>query len=223
LAGAALGLALLDARSALAASGRLLVYLHVAVKQRAFQSLLQSGLPGITTTAVGRIGDFERELAQGQDAVLSLPMVLQAQGLSPSLQGKFKGSPEETYALVGDGAKPDPKKVASVGFLDLLGRDGTNAFVHRLVGSQARVDRVTKVEDLLPLLQMKRVDAVLLPTRLHPELQATSRMTLVACELAEKVGLPAAASLGPAGAGVLSAISRMPRSVSAMLGVDEWR
>jgi hypothetical protein len=220
--GVALGAALV-AGSARAASGRLLVYLHIAVKQRAFQSLLQAGLPGITTTTVGRIGDFERVLAQGQDAVLTLPLVLSAQKLTVTLRGHRGGSNEETYALVGAGGVPHPKRVTSVGALDVLGRDGTNGFVRQMVGRDTRVERVTKVEDLLPLLQMQRVEAVLLPTRLFSELQATSRLPLVQRELDSKVGLPAAASVGPAGASVMSAIARLPRDVSRLLGVDEWR
>jgi hypothetical protein len=203
--------------------GKLLVYLHVAVKQRAFQSLLGAGLPGVTTTAVGRLADFERGLQDSPDAVLTLPAVLASQGLSPALRGLARGSNEERYSLVGAGAAPDAGKVGSVGALDILGRDGTNRFVKRLVGQQARVERVTKIEDLLPLLQMQRVEAVLLPSRLVSDLRAASRLSLSDRELVVTVGLPAAASLGAGGAGVLSVISKMPRDVSKLLGVEEWR
>ena len=202
--------------------GKLLVYLHVAVKQRAFQSLLGAGLPGVDTTAVGRVADFERALQDAPDAVLTLPIVLATQGLSPALRGLTRGSAEERYALVGSGTAPEPGRVASVGALDLLGRDGTNKFVRRLVGQQARVERVTKIEDLLPLLQMQRVDAVLLPARLVADLRAASRLALTERELDLTVALPAVASTGPAGAAVLGAISRMPKDLSKLLGVEEW-
>jgi hypothetical protein len=205
-------------------SGTLRDYLHVSVKQRAFQSLLGAGLPGITTTAVGRIADFERALHDAPDAVLTLPIVLAAQGLTPALHGSRLGSTEERYALVAAGAVPDPSNVSAVGALDLLGREGTNQFVRRLLGGgPARVERVTKIEDLLPLLQMQRVDAVLLPARLFPELRDTSRLGLNHRELEHTVGLPAACNTGPGGAGVLAAISKMPKDVSRLLGVDEWR
>ena len=105
----------------------------------------------------------------------------------------------------------------------MLGRDGTNRFVRSLVNQRARVERVTKIEDLLPLLQMQRVDAVLLPARLVGELRTASRLTLVERELELTVGLPAVASTGPGGAAVLTAISRMPKDVSKLLGVEEWR
>jgi len=202
--------------------GKLLVYLHVAVKQRAFQSLLGAGLPGVDTTAVGRVADFERALQDSPDAVLTLPVVLAAQNLTPALRGLARGSVEERYALVGAGATPEPNKVASVGALDLLGREGTNRFVRRLVGGQARVERVTKIEDLLPLLQMQRVDGVLLPARLVADLRAASRLALAVRELDLTVALPAVANTGPGGGAVLSAISKMPKDVSKLLGVEEW-
>src|SRR5882672_2156303 len=144
---------------------KLLVYLHVAMKQRAFQSALQAALRDVTTTAVGRIADFDRALAEGTDAVLTLPIVLGAHSLSAELSGFSKGASDERYALVGTGSAPDPKKVEAVGALDVLGREGTTTFVRRLLASQTRIERVTKFEDLLPLLQMQRVDAVVAPSR----------------------------------------------------------
>ena len=141
---------------------RLLVFLHVAVKQRAFQTELQAATEGVAVTAVGRIADFDRALQEGQDAVLTLPVVLAARGLAPALRGMHHGFTEEPYALIAVDALPDPARVNTVGALDLLGRDGTDAFVRGLIGGKPKVERVTKVEDLLPLLQMQRVDAIVL-------------------------------------------------------------
>lgn len=213
----------LVAQTAQARTSKLLVFLHVALKQRAFESELQAALPGLEVRAVGRLGDFERGLEDGQDAVLSLPVLLDSHGLSGKLQGMRGGSPEERYSLVGAGTVPDPARVAAVGALDLLGRDGTNAFVYALLGAKPKVERVTKFEDLLPLIQMQKVDAVLLPTRLLPDLQSVSRLTLAQRELTKLVKLPAVASAGAGGAEVLAAIARMPVKVSRTLGVDEWR
>ncbi|HEX5100978.1 MAG TPA: hypothetical protein VFV94_15820 [Polyangiaceae bacterium] len=220
---AALAAAELVAQTAQARTAKLLVFLHVALKQRAFESELQAALPGLEVRAVGRLGDFERGLEDGQDAVLSLPALLQSHGLSGKLQGMRGGSPEERYSLVGAGTVPDPARVAAVGALDLLGRDGTNAFVHALLGAKPKVERVTKFEDLLPLIQMQKVDAILLPTRLLSDLQSVSRLTLTQRELSKLVRLPAVASAGAGGAEVLAAVARMPVKVSRTLGVDEWR
>lgn len=202
---------------------KLLVFLHVAVKQRAFQGELQSALAGIDVTAVGRIGDFDRALQEHPDAVLTLPLVLTARGLGPSLRGRRQGAQDEVYSLVGADAMPDPAKIQTVGALDLLGRDGTDSFVNRILGARPKVERVTKVEDLLPLLQMQRVDAIVLAARFVTELKKASRLNLIQRDLGTRVDLPAAANLGAGGPQILAAISRLPAQLSAAMGVDEWR
>jgi hypothetical protein len=222
-AAAVVALAQLVTRGAAAGSAKLLVYLHVPLKQRAFQSELQAALPSLDVKTVGRLADFERGLEEGQDAVMSLPQLLKSHGLVPRLQGTHGGSPDERYSLVGAGATPAPKRVASVGALDLFGRDATNAFVHELLGAKPKVERVTKFEDLLPLLQMQRVESILLPTRLVPELTAASRLDLKHEVLPGLVKLPAVASVGAGGDQAVAAVARMPEKLSRSLGVDAWR
>jgi len=206
-----------------ARTAKLLVFLHAALKQRAFEAELQAALPGLEVRTVGRVGDFERALSDGQDAVMSLPALLTLHGLAGQLQGRRGGSPDERYSLVGVGVAPDPARVAAVGALDLLGREGTNAFVCDLLGAKPRIERVTKFEDLLPLIQMQKVDGILLPSRFLPDLQAASRLPLAQRELAKLVKLPAVASVGPGGSEALAAIAHMPAKVSRTVGVDEWR
>jgi hypothetical protein len=202
---------------------RLLVFLHVALKQRAFQSQLQAALPGVVVSAVGRTADFERGLEERPDAVLTLPTVLAAHHLTAALQGLHKGASDEAYVLAGVDAQPDPARVATVGVIDVLGRDGMTSFVTSLLGAHPKVERVTKVEDLLPLLQLQRVEAILLPARLLGDVGAPSRLSLVPRELSRKVGLPAVASLGTGGARILQAVRHLSASVAGELGVNEWR
>jgi hypothetical protein len=220
--GAALGLSLLASRTSQAEAPKLLVFLHVSLKQRAFQGLLQNALPGVDVMAVGRISDFERALADTPDAVLTLPMVLSAKNMQVQLQGQRAGVGEEKYALVGADSAPDPARIKAVGALDVLGRDGTNLFVARMLGVQTKVERVTKVEDLLPLLQMQRVEAILIPQRLLADVRSASRINLVPRELPKQVGLPAVATLGAAGPSISTGIARLPLSLSQTMGVDAW-
>lgn len=201
---------------------KLLVFLHVVAKQRALQNELTAALPGVEVTAVGRIADFQRSLTAGQDAVLSLPVVLAVHRLLVELQGHRQGASEESYSLVGANRAPEPDGVATVGAIDMLGRIGTTEFVHSLIGNKPKVERVTKVEDLLPLLQMQRADAVLLPTRLLPELAQASRLRLFDRQLARPVGLAAAAKRGVYGPQLLTKLRQLPAAVSKMLGVDQW-
>jgi hypothetical protein len=202
---------------------KLLVYLHVAMKQRAFQGELERVFPNVEITAVGRVADFDRAMSSGQDAVLTLQLVLQNKGLTAKLRGFRSGAADEGYVLASADAEPNPSTVASVGALDILGREGTTQFVHSLVPSQPKVERVTKVEDMLPLLQMRRVDCIVLPGRLVNELQAASRMNLMRKDLAVRVALPAVASLTASGGAILASIKGAPRATQLTLGVDEWR
>jgi hypothetical protein len=220
--GAALGLSLLASRTSQAQAPKLLVFLHVSLKQRAFQGLLQNALPGVDVTAVGRISDFDRALADAPDAVLTLPIVLSAKNMRVQLQGQRAGAAEEKYALVAADAAPDPARVKAIGALDVLGREGTNLFVTRMLGVSTKVERVTKVEDLLPLLQMQRVDAILIPQRLILDVKSASRINLVPRELAKQVGLPAVASLGSAGPSITAGIARLPLGLSQTMGIDAW-
>jgi hypothetical protein len=202
---------------------RLLVFLHLILKQRALQAELQDALSTLVVTAVGRVADFQRALDGGEDAVLTLAPVLTAKGLTPRLNGYRLGKPDELYSLVAPDVTPDPSRVRAVGALDLLGREGTTGFVSELTSSKPKVERVTKLEDLLPLLQLARVDAVTLPTRLVPELQSTTQMRLFSRDLPKRVGLPAVAVLTPQGSEALSAIAKLSPGIMHPFGVDEWR
>lgn len=213
----------LISRPAQARNLKLLVFLHVALKQRAFEGQLQAALPSLEVKAVGRLADFERALADGTDAVLSLPPLLASRGLAVKLQGQRDGSSDERYALVGSVLAPDPTRVSAVGALDLLGRDATNNFVCALLGGRPKIERVTKFEDLLPLLQMQKVEAILLPSRLLPEVKAASRLALAQRELTARVKLPAVAGVGAGGSDAAAAVARLPGKVSRTFGVEEWR
>ncbi|MFT3926419.1 MAG: hypothetical protein QM778_27995 [Myxococcales bacterium] len=202
---------------------RLLVFLHLIVKQRALQAELQDALKTLAVTAVGRVADFQRGLEGAADAVLTLAPVLAANHLTPRLLGYQNGKADESYSLVAPERAPDPAHVRGVGALDLLGRDGTTAFVNSMTGGRPKVERVTKLEDLLPLLQMSRVDAVMLPSRLLAELQATTQMKLLARELPTRVGLPAVAVLNSQGNDALAAVAKLPLSITRPFGIDEWR
>lgn len=219
---AALTMGWLATKRAEAAAPQLLVFLHTAVKQRALQDALSSGLPGVSVTTVGRVADFERKLAEGPDAVLTLPVVLKSKRLPMSLIGHRSGVSSEKYVLVAADSAPAPSQVGTVGALDILGRAGTNSFVADLLGASPKVVRVTKVEDLLPLLQMRRADGVVLPARLQAALASASRLKLAETELPSTVGLPAVAALGGTSSAVVTAIRSLPTNTSRLVGVDSW-
>lgn len=219
---AAAALDLLQARNAAARSARLLVFVQTSIKQRALQQLLQDALPGLSVTTVGRVADFGRALEEGQDAILTPPIVMRARGITPQVLGKRGGSSDEPYSLVGANGVPIVANLRVVGAIEMLDRASTNVLVQNMVGRQVKVERVTKVEDLLPLLQLSRADAVLLPSRLFSDIKATSSLNLEQRELPSRLGLPALASVGPHGAEGVAQASKLTGKAAQLLGVDSW-
>lgn len=225
MVGTAVGLWTL-AREALAAppgiaGSSLLVFLQLDMKQGVLQSRLREGL-GVSVTAVGRVADFQRELEKAPDVVLTLPLVLEEHGLAVRLQGRWAERDEEPCVLVGNGAPPRPETVRRLGALDFLGHKGMKAFVLRLLGSSPNVKRVTKFEDLLPLLQLEMADAILVPKRLVPALATRTALKLEMTEVGQ-LSLPAAAVLSPAGQALLERFKALPKKLSSEMGVDAWR
>jgi hypothetical protein len=70
---------------------------------------------------------------------------------------------------------------------------------------------------------MGRPQAILVPSRLFPEIKAASRLNLVSRDVAQGVELCAVANVGPLAQPILTAVSRLPKALAATLGVDEWR
>lgn len=211
---------LLTPKIAEAAAPSLVVFLHLDMKQRALQEMLGSALDGVAVTAVGRYGDLERQIAGGASAVLAIGPVLTSLGLKASVAGISGGRDTEPYALLGRKGAPNVQKVGAV---DLLGRKGTNTFVHDVLKSQVEVERVTKLEDMLRLLQFEMADAILLPDRMVAPMRSKSELALETSKAPNEVSLPALGVLNSSGNLVADKLKRVPAAVRAQLGVDSWR
>ena len=187
-----------------------------------FQKLLTEAMPSIQVVAFGRHRDFETAMAEGPDGVLTLEPILRAKQLHPAVMGNNSSGSTEKYALISVGRAVDPASVPSVGAVDILGRQGMKEFITSLLGASPKIERVTKVEDLLPLLQLATVDAVLAPERLVHALQAKSKLDLHAVPTQGTVGLPGLSIMTTAGAMLAHDIKRLGPQVSQEMGVTRW-
>lgn len=202
---------------------RLLVFVPAEIPSLYLQNLLHGAIAGAEITVFGRFRDFETGLGSKPDAVLALQPVLQAKGLPSTVIGTNQGSSSEPYVLIASGKQVTPDKVTSVGAVDLVGRQGMKDLVARLLGTTARVERVTKLEDLLPLLQFGSVEAVLLPERLVESFRSRSKLDLRASRVPGRVGLPALAILSSAGAPLADSVKALSPSISQQMGVQTWQ
>jgi hypothetical protein len=205
----------------------LYVYVHTDAKSAALEKGLQDKLPGLTVTVFGRFRDFEEAMSTRKpDGVVALQPLLSSLSVPVALQGLRGNSDWEPYVLLSTGPLDGSLSSKVVGVVDLLGRDGTQEFVARLLKtSDIKIKRVTKMEDLLPLLQFAAVDGVLVPAAGVKAITERSRLSLRVRELPEaRVGLLAV--------GVLNAKTRelfvkqvqtLDAETNRTLGVEKWR
>lgn len=203
-------------------SPRVLLYYSGRNAQRIRTELAQ-GLSGIEVALVGSESRLRRELASGADAVMASSFVLRGMGLAPSLVAEGGGD----YALASftQGMTPGQAASGTVAVVDELGRKGTPPFVARILGvaEPPRVRRVTKVEDLLTLLQLGQADAIVVRPRHLTTLRARTRRTLHSIGLrAPAVALAVAFVDGGRRTTIEPRIRNLPGEARAELGITRW-
>jgi hypothetical protein len=211
----------------------LFVFLQLDVKSSALEQALQKQLPGLAVTVFGRLRDFQDSVAtRNPDAIIAIAPLLEQAHAKPALLGVRGGKEWEPYLLVmtgaaaaGAGSTTPSLAGKTIGIVDLLGRDGTQAFAAAAVGaSDIKVKRVAKIEDLLPLLEFSAADAVLIPSSAVKRFTDRTRLAMAVRELPNaRVGLPAVAVRNEkARAAIVSGIQKVDVETRSLLGIDSW-
>lgn len=159
------------------------------------------------------------------DALLTMVPVLEHHGQKVTLRGVRDGRNWETYSLVSLAEKQGPLTGKTIGVVDILGREATQAFVSSLLGhTDVKVTRVAKLEDLLPLLEFSMADAILIPTAAYPRQAERTRLPLAVRELKDaRVGLPSLAVLrASAHDPIVRAVQALDPASMALLGLTAW-
>jgi hypothetical protein len=217
-----------DRRSQAADRPTLYVCLPTEVKSTVMARALQIKLPALEVTVFGRYRDFEESLASKRpDAVLALQILLIAKNAPATLRGVEAGSDVESFVLISAG-KPLAGSLANltVGVVDFLGRKDTQDLVVKLLGTPSvHTKLVTKVEDLLSLLEFSAADAILIRSGMVKALTGRSRLMFYVRELpGSSIGRAAVAVLSPsARALVTKQFQGLDPATNRMIGVDGWR
>lgn len=224
------GLAALLALPAIAAPATLYVYLPTKAKPMVLERELEAAMPGVDVTAFGRVADLKSSLESAPpDAILSLKPVLDELKLSVGLQGVSGGSESELYLLLSVDSAVSREQLGekTIGTVDLLGRKRMGTFIGLLLKASdvSKIQSVTKTEDLLPLLQFKTADVVMLPESSVNELVGKSALNLQVNKFeGASVGLAAVAFTKPDSRPALEkALSALPKDVLTKLGLDGWK
>lgn len=206
----------------------LFVFVPSEVRANIMQENITKFCPGVDTTVFGRAKDFRQQVKTNPpNAILTLlPVIERNNGFNTIMKGTKNGLEEEDYVLVSVGNPIDLGAIKNkkIGVVDLLGRKPMNEFVGQLLQTDVKVKRVTKVEDLLPLLTFGSVDGIFVSESLFTQLKSKSNQNLVATRVNVKVGLVSAALNNDAAKDkVVSCISRFDAGLNGILGVEKWR
>lgn len=204
----------------------LYVFYPTTTRPRVVQAKLAEACPALNITVFGRYRDFEARMKEAPpDAVLTRPELA---GRFPDyrtvLQGVRMGRKREQFLLVSVDQPPDTSQIASgtIGVVDFLGRRGTESFVVESFNTSPRIKRVTKIEDLLPLLTFNMVGSVFVTNEHYSYLQRTSNLDFVALEIPGASGqLPALSVADDSDRELLLCVKNRKR-FAAQLGVDGW-
>jgi hypothetical protein len=203
------------------------VFVQADVKSGVLEKTLQQQLPGLSVTVFGRFRDLEDASATAKpDGLLAITPVLQQRGRRPSLQGTRAGKDQESFLLVSVGHLPEGSLSGkTIGAVDLMGRDGTQAFVAGLLKTNdVKVKRVAKSEDLLPLLEFNAADAIILPSFALARLTERTQLAIKSKEVpGGPVGLPAVAVFNEGSRdAIIKAFSGLDGATKKLLGIDGW-
>jgi hypothetical protein len=213
--------------SAQASKPLLYVFLQLDAKSSAIERALQQHLPDVAVTVFGRFRDFEEVFGSVRpDAVLCITPVLEYRGESVTLQGMRGGNSAEAYVLASEGQPLEGSLAGkTIGVVDLMGREGTQSFLSRLLNTNdVKMKRVSKIEDLLPLLEFSEADGVVLPSSAAARLAARTRLPIKTRELPDGlVGLPAVSVVTPAARPlIVRSFQSLDGDTNRLLGLDSW-
>ncbi len=207
----------------------LYLFYPTTTSSAAMQSQLKNSFPDIDLTVFARHKDFSSQVKlTPPDAVLTkLAVIKSLPDYTVIIQGSRSGSNIENYVLMSVDAAVDPGGLTdiTIGVLDILGRYEMKNFVGEYIKPTPKLKRVTKVEDLLPLLTFDMAKAILIPENQQDYFKSISNMNFVSVPVpGMKIGI---VNLGvKQGANVdkiINAVKNMRAEDLALFEVDKWK
>jgi hypothetical protein len=208
---------------------KLYAFYPTIVRSQIIQHNLMKACPNAEVMVFGRYNDFVAKIAlDSPEAIITKTMVLaQMPGYSIKAAGSFKGSDAEPYVILSVNEKLDPSAATAettIGIIDFLGRKEMAVFIAQFFSTAPKLKRVTKIEDLLPLLTFNMAQGVLISEREVSYFKETSNLNFVITPTKFRVGIVAlSVKNGTSSADIVKAIKTLNAETSAMLGATQWK
>ncbi len=191
------------------------------------QQELEKILPGMAVTVFGRYRDFIAKIKiEPPDAVCTKPLLIkQIGGFSPALAGVAKGKTVDEFTILSVDQAVDPKAIDQttvVGILDFLGRTGMMNFVKEFFPTAPKLKRVTKVEDLLPLLTFNMAKGIVIETKYVDYFKKKSQLNFVTTALPKSSSGIISLALKD-GSTNDALVKKLKAAKCDFFGVDQWK
>jgi hypothetical protein len=209
---------------------KLYVFYPTVARPQAVQDKIQKSVPGVEVTVFGRYADFtaKMEIEPAQMMITKPALVEQFSGYELKVKGARAGKTDENYVLLSINTGIDLATVGAetvIGTIDILGRNGMNTFAKQFFSTIPKLKRVTKVEDLLPLLTFNMAIAILVQEPAIQYFKTTSNLNFAITKLPEsKDGIVALAVKSGGNADkVASALKSADKELCSFFEVDLWK
>ncbi len=210
---------------------KLYVFYPTTVRPYVLQAKLSEACPKIEITVFGRYTDFKAKVTMDQpDALLTKPEVLkQFPEYQKSLSGTKNNKDDEPYILLSVDKGVDAAGLGGVtiGAIDFLGRKGMESLVASFFTSPPRIKRVTKMEDLLPLLTFNMVKAILICKDQKSYFKKKSQLRFVETPLRDvRVGIITLASKkesDQSSVQIINAVKKVSDDINSLFEVEKWK
>jgi hypothetical protein len=206
------------------------VFYPSIARPQAVQDKIQNSVKGAVVTVFGRYNDFtaKMEIEPAQIIITKPALIEQFSGYDLKVKGIRAGKSDEIYVLLSINNGIDLAGVTTetvIGVIDMLGRNGMNTFVKQFFPVIPKLKRVTKVEDLLPLLTFNMVSAILIQEPAIQYFKTTSNLNFAITKLPEsKDGIVALAVKNGGNAdNVAAALKAADKELCTFFEVDLWK
>lgn len=206
------------------------VFYPSVARPQAVQDKIQHSAHDVEVTVFGRYNDFtaKMELEPAQMIITKPALIKQFNNYEVKLKGTRAGKTDETYVLLSINSETDITALTAetvIGTIDILGRNGMNSFVKQFFPTIPKLKRVTKVEDLLPLLTFNMAVAILVQEPAIQYFKSTSNLNFAITKLPESNdGIVAfAVKSGGSADKISSVLKSADKELCSFFEVDLWK
>jgi hypothetical protein len=198
-------------------------------KPNVIEKEIGAKIPSATVKAFGRFNDFKAIVGSTKPSILIAPSeTIRALGIQERgrLQGLIGGQTSESMVLVSIGTKAEISQIngQAVGVVATLDRTELKGFLETTLKSKPKLNAVTKLEDLIPMLTFQSAVAVMVTNSQAVEFKKRSQANLVTSVIPDvKYENLVAVLISDDGKAAFTELEKMPKTLLDLLNVEGWK